>query len=290
MSKNAHIIWLTSYPKSGNTWFRVFLSNLLNPTNTPANINELIETPIASSRSTFDSLTGLNSSDMAPADIEAARPDVYRYYSKKATDNLYMKVHDAYTLTKYNEPIFPESVSKGVLYFIRNPLDVAVSFAHHSSCSINKMIDCMNSSNFIFLKNTASLKNQLTQKLLNWSEHEQSWTQQNEIPILVTRYEDMINNPLNAFALMVEFAGINASEKQIATAIENSSFQNLKKQEKISGFKEKSPDAPTFFRKGIVGDWKNTLSLKQIEKITTKHRDVMIKYQYLTPQGEIIKE
>jgi hypothetical protein len=42
------IIWLASYPKSGNTWFRVFLTNLLRDADTPASINELKRTPIAS--------------------------------------------------------------------------------------------------------------------------------------------------------------------------------------------------------------------------------------------------
>ena len=58
------IVWLASYPKSGNTWFRVFLSNLLSKANQPVDINNLFAAPIASNRQLFDEATGLSSSDL----------------------------------------------------------------------------------------------------------------------------------------------------------------------------------------------------------------------------------
>ena len=71
MSSNGkNIIWLASYPKSGNTWFRIFLTNLLQKHTSPANINELTGGPIASSRQLFDELTGIDSSDLTFDEIE----------------------------------------------------------------------------------------------------------------------------------------------------------------------------------------------------------------------------
>ena len=64
-----NIIWLASYPKSGNTWFRVFLTNLLSDSDTPANINDLTETSISSSRKLFDDYTGLSSADLTFEEI-----------------------------------------------------------------------------------------------------------------------------------------------------------------------------------------------------------------------------
>ncbi|HJX72016.1 MAG TPA: hypothetical protein VJ346_08695, partial [Bacteroidales bacterium] len=74
MNEQKKIVWLASYPKSGNTWFRIFLTNLLNHTNEPVDINNLYPSTIASSRSLFDEATGLESSDLTLDEIELLRP------------------------------------------------------------------------------------------------------------------------------------------------------------------------------------------------------------------------
>lgn len=70
MNNNKKIIWLASYPKSGNTWFRIFLANLFSGAKQPANINELQDTSIASNRQMFDEAAGIASSDLTPQEIE----------------------------------------------------------------------------------------------------------------------------------------------------------------------------------------------------------------------------
>ncbi|MDX9697324.1 MAG: hypothetical protein RBT49_16150, partial [Bacteroidales bacterium] len=91
MSKK-NIVWLASYPKSGNTWFRVFLTNLLNEKTEPAHINDLTETSISSSRKIFDDYTGLSSSDLSFDEIDKLRPDVYRMQSDESAELLFKKV------------------------------------------------------------------------------------------------------------------------------------------------------------------------------------------------------
>ncbi|NJK96875.1 MAG: sulfotransferase domain-containing protein, partial [Bacteroidales bacterium] len=122
------IIWLASYPKSGNTWFRAFLANLLHPGDKPADINELEGGPIASSRALFDEATGLSSSDLTPAEIENLRPFVYRYIARNSTEIIFHKIHDAYTLTSEGVALVPAEATRCAIYFVRNPLDVAVFF------------------------------------------------------------------------------------------------------------------------------------------------------------------
>ena len=51
-----------------------------------------------------------------------------------------MKIHDAYTFLPDGRPMVPPEVTRGVIYIIRNPLDVTVSFAHHSRRSIDYMV------------------------------------------------------------------------------------------------------------------------------------------------------
>ena len=72
------IIWLASYPKSGNTWIRLFLDNIRSGSDQPADINHISVSRIASSRALFDQYAGINSSDLNDDEIERYRPQVYR--------------------------------------------------------------------------------------------------------------------------------------------------------------------------------------------------------------------
>lgn len=64
------IVWLASYPKSGNTWLRVFLANSLRNAETPADINALETGHIASARNLFEELAGVEASDLTSAQIK----------------------------------------------------------------------------------------------------------------------------------------------------------------------------------------------------------------------------
>jgi len=287
-SKN--IIWLASYPKSGNTWFRVFLTNLQNESDEPADINKLNSSPIASSRTLFDEATGLSSGEMTFDEIDNLRPEVYEYLARKAEKTVFHKIHDAYTCNLAGEPIIPESATKGVLYFIRNPLDVAVSFAHHSSTSIDKMIESMNSMKHSFCSRSYKQSNQLRQKLLSWSAHVTSWTEESPLPVHVVRYEDMLYRPEATFAAAMSFAGLKFSREQIQKALRFSNIKELQRQEKKKGFKEKAPGASSFFRKGSTGDWQSELTTKQAEKIIEQHNTIMKRFGYLDKQGNPVTE
>ena len=104
-----------------------------------------------------------------------------------AADELFFqKAHDAWKKTPSGEPMFPEDVTKGVIYFIRNPLDVAVSFAFHSSSSFEKTVKEMNDPENAFCGKPKLLYNQLRQDLLSWSGHVKSWVDDSGLPVLGT--------------------------------------------------------------------------------------------------------
>jgi hypothetical protein len=117
------IFWLASYPKSGNTWFRVFLTNLLRNSDTPANINELDKSPIASGRAIFDEAMGFEASDLTADEIDQLRPELYIHLAETAEEPLFMKVHDAYTDMAEHTPIIPREATAGAFYFLRNPVE-----------------------------------------------------------------------------------------------------------------------------------------------------------------------
>ena len=277
----AKIIWLASYPKSGNTWFRVFLSNLRGETETPADINDLHATPIASARNLFDEALGVESSDLTLAEIDRLRPEIYAHIAAEADEDLFMKVHDAYSITDSNLPMFPGSATRCAIYFLRNPLDVAVSFAHHSGWDYDTAIARMASHDSSFCDKQKKLHNQLRQKLFSWSGHVKSWTENTEIDVCMIRYEDMKQDPFPTFKRAVDFAGLSFDAEDIEKAIQMSEFEKLRTQEKENGFYEKSPVSETFFRKGIIGSWREELKSDQVRRIIQDHKEVMHQFGYL---------
>ena len=275
------IIWLASYPKSGNTWFRVFLTNLRGEMNGPAEINKLESTPIASARGIFDDTAGFESSDLTPGEIEQLRPEIYEHLAVNAKETLFMKVHDAYTFVAEGMPLFPAQATTGVIYIMRNPLDVAVSFAHHSGCDYDKSIANMANDKNIFGGKQKRLYDQLQQNLLSWSKHVLSWIDAPGVDVCVLRYEDMKQNALETFEKAVKFVGLDYGRDEIQKAIELSSFEELQRQEKEKGFKEKSAASTAFFRKGKIGSWREELTKKQAQQIISDHGEVMQRCGYL---------
>jgi aryl sulfotransferase len=286
------IIWLASYPKSGNTWFRVFLTNYIQDGNEPADINALEKTPIASARGIFDDETGIESSDLYRDEIDLLRPAVYEKIASESNDTLFMKVHDAWRLLPNGTSLFPDKATAGVIYIIRNPMDVAVSNANFNGISIDKVISNMNNPEYKLAKGRKKLSSQLRQTLLSWSRHVLSWTDQSKLKHQIIRYEDMIADPVKTFSSVIDFIELNTTSssinlnvdlklKRIKKAIFFSSFDVLKKMELDKGFKEKSSAQDKFFRKGIVGDWRNKLSKAQVDRLVSDHYQVMKKFNYL---------
>ena len=279
MSKK-NLIWLASYPKSGNTWFRVFLSNLRSESKDPVSINALHSTPIASSRVLFDEYAGTSGSDLSLEEIDNLRPSVYREISGNSEELSFHKVHDAWKKNSRGEPIFPPDVTRSVIYFIRDPRDVAVSFAHHSSASFEKMVKNMADPEFSFCDKDSKLYNQLRQNLSTWSGHVKSWVDESGLPVLLLRYEDMKANPFHEFKKAVNYLGLQYSDEQIRQALKNSDFSQLKKMEEEEGFSEKPIKMSSFFREGKSGGYREVLSEELVREIVGVHGEVMGRFGY----------
>jgi len=276
------IIWLASYPKSGNTWFRVFLSNLLQSRDQPIDINAILDTPLASSRQLFDQYSGVAAADLTMDEIETLRPRVYEALSLAAQDCVYHKIHDALTVTDQGSLLVSEQATRAAVYLIRNPLDVAVSFAHHSSISMDASIAALNDPTYSFASAPGKLHAQLRQKLSTWSGHVRSWLEQAAFPVHVIRYEDMHREALATFRAATRFLQLSAGDEQIRKAIAFSEFSTLHRQEAAGGFRElKAPRAATFFRKGVIGSWRDELTAAQVKRVISQHRDVMQAHGYL---------
>lgn len=288
-SCNGTIIWLASYPKSGNTWFRAFYTNLIRDEDTPASLNELEPSLIASGRSYFDDYSGVESSDLSRDEIERLRPRVYETLSRvegKDGEAIYIKIHDAFTRTSEGRLLVSLKATRGAIYFIRNPLDVAVSFAHHMACDIDIIIGRMADKTYCLNEATDRLGNQFRQRLLSWSDHVTGWVDGMGARLHLIRYEDMVRVPIETFTAAVHFAQLPEDPARIQKALRFSDIRELQRQEQAHGFKEKFPKADSFFRKGKTGSWREVLTDRQVQRIIQDHRVVMKRFGYLNDNDE----
>lgn len=275
------IIWLASYPKSGNTWLRILVSNLLAGGDGPIDINSLETAGMASSRESFDLHTGLEASDLTHEEIDRLRPGVYRRTAELASEHVHLKVHDAYVHTSDGDPLFPADATSGAVYVLRNPLDVVPSQAHHWGAGVDGTIAELGNPRAAMAAGPNRLHEQLRQRLGTWSQHVASWVDDAPFPVEVVRYEDLHEEPVATVARVARFMGLPADEEAVATAIRFSAFDEVRRQEARHGFSERSRASTHFFRTGAVGSWRASLTADQAARVVADHRDVMERFGYL---------
>ena len=276
-----NILWLASYPKSGNTWLRALLTNYLRATQGPASINALIGRPIANDRHRFDELLGLASSDLTREETLRHRPLFHRLLAEELPRPTFVKTHHAYLRNGSGTLLFPPEATVGAVYVIRNPLDIAVSFAHQRQCSIDRMVGKMNDAASVLGSPRAGISPQLADALLSWSGHVSSWLDQDTTPVHVVRYEDLLADPVATFADVVRFAGFAPSHTRLRVAVDRAAFRCLRAQEEAVGFAEKASVKQPFFRVGGAGGWRAVLSRRQAWNLTVAHRALMARFAYL---------
>jgi hypothetical protein len=284
------IAWVASYPKSGNTWLRIFLAHLIGERDYALNeFSYAIDAGlgIASERRVFDAIAGVDASDLLPDEIDRLRPRVYEAVAAASTRTAFVKVHDAWLATPSGEPLLPPGATRCAIYIVRNPLDVAVSFAFHIGTSFDRIIACMADPDFTIGYETRRLRIQLRQRLSSWSGHIASWLDAPGIDRLVLRYEDMASCPLETFGAAARFLGRDASRDALLRAIEAAKFGRLQSEERERGFVEKPRMAERFFREGRVGGWRDHLSPEQAARIVADHGAAMRRLGYIDGEGRL---
>jgi len=279
----ARLVWIASYPKSGNTWMRAALTSLRRG-GTPVDVNRLDGGRIASSRATFDRYTGVAASDLSDAEVQRLRPAVFRRLAAAAGDLSLCKVHDAY-VSVGDEPLFPTDATFGAVYVVRDPRDVAVSVAHHRQWPVAQAVDFLCTPDVDMAASRRRMNRQLRQPLGSWSQHVRSWTDPDgaagAFAVRVVRYEAMHTDLpaiLRDLAAMLDWP---ADAAVIAGAVAASGFDGLRRQEAVAGFSERPSAMPVFFRSGRAGGWRRVLSSAEVDRIERCHGATMARFGYL---------
>ncbi|MBM3518546.1 MAG: sulfotransferase domain-containing protein [Alphaproteobacteria bacterium] len=275
------IVWLASYPKSGNTWMRAFLHNLLRDPERPTNINELDRFALADARRNwYEAVVAPRAlGELSAEELARVRPLVHRRMTEAFPDSVFAKTH-AFVGEEFDVPFITMDCTAGAIYIVRNPLDVVLSAAAHWGLSIDDTIRTMADP----LAFAPATETSIEQRINTWSAHVLSWTQAKHADLHVVRYEDMVADPAVAFRRVAAFLRLNPPRERLQKAIRFSSFRVLKEQEQRFGFRERSPKAERFFRSGRAGEWRAALSAEQIAAVVTAHRDQMARFDYL-PAG-----
>ena len=279
------IVWIASYPKSGNTWIRIFLHHLIRiKRGLPASENEIdrIADTSPSIAGQVDAFARIMRKPLAQAsmqDVVLARPKVSEEMARHANGVLQVKTHSVMGRI-FDTPLINLGVSVGAIYVVRNPLDVVVSLSDYMAKPIDATITSLG----------AHLNASPTTDLLvaeiwgSWSENVKSWTTDPPPVIRVVRYEDLIADPIGSFTAIAEHMRIGATPGEIEEAVRLSSFSELTKKEQKSGFVDRPEWIDRFFRVGRAGQWRDRLTPQQVARIVADHREQMARFGYL-PEG-----
>ena len=280
------IVCLASYPKSGNTWLRVYLSNLTADGTDPSDINALRYNACSYSREVLDKTLNIDTGNLTPEECAEMRPLALRWINQRLQQVQFCKVHESNHKLANDDWLFPPDVIDKVVYILRNPLDVAVSQAHHSSITLDRAIDRLGDTNECLARQISTRQlSHLEQPLGSWSMHVKSWVDTDTLNTLVVRYEDMHLKPHETFGKITAFLGVAADRKTQERAISDASFDKLRKQEDQHGFAERPGGVERFFRNGQIGEGLNRLSGRQIDKVIKDHGSIMQRFGYATSDG-----
>ena len=275
------IIWLASYPKSGNTWVRLFLNNLL-LSKKKFNINDKLigQFPL---RNHFNDI-----SDKID-DLDEFAKNCINAQLKINLDNKIkiFKTHNAFWKWNNGEYSFTnEENTLGVIHIVRDPRNVITSVMNYFHTeNYDGAIEFMKKDKIL---GGSSDDNSLPTIIASWSNHYKSWKKFKKNYLLI-KYENLLNNPNEEFFKITNYlqkiTKLKISHNNIFKAIKECEFVNLTTQEEAFGFDENSKKNKKlnkkFFNLGPKNNWKNILEPKIKDEIEVLFKEEMEDLGYL---------
>ena len=262
MTDLRRIIWISSFPKSGNTWMRLLLGYYFLPRDAEFDINTIFRFTTADVRQDFyDKAAGRPFVAASVQDWLKLRPKALRLIAASKPGFHFVKTHCMIGLAE-GVPLIPPDVTAGAIYLIRNPFDVAPSYARHQGVDIDQTIELMaDQQNF-----HGSRKN-IFELIGRWDTHIHGWTNAKGLACHVVRYEDLLADTERSFRDLLGFLNAEINDGQLRRAIRLTRFNELQKQEQEKGFRERPAQMERFFARGAAGGWRDELTPAQVARI-----------------------
>jgi hypothetical protein len=276
------IVWLASYPKSGNTWVRGFIASLIytkDGNSSFKNLSNISQYPL---RSHFINLCK-NLKDISEIKKFWHHSQDIINLDKKIK---ILKTHNA-LLNIRGDNFSSTKNTLGVIHIIRDPRNVVSSIKNYYS--LNNYEDAKK---FIFDENRVIQGNYdladfpISTLISSWGVHYRSWSRVKK-NYLKIKYENLINNPDKEFTKIANYLSellkISFSEEKIKKSINSNSFESLKNQETINGFSESSNSGKPFFNLGPNNRWEKLIDEKIVKEIEIKFNEEMKELKYIGP-------
>jgi len=267
------LVWLASFPKSGNTWMRALFADLSAGTAADINRLEVDDGDYPGSKDWLVERTQVDPDLLPLADLERLRARAHDAHAAGLTTMQLVKIHDA-LLGVSGVPV-TGAASRAVVYVVRDPRDVAVSAMHHFGLTTAGALAMLDGDHGPFGGGWM-----LPYRLGDWSSHVEAWTAHPTLPVVAVRYEDLLAEPERRFAAVLAALGVAAEPAEIAAAVRRTSFAALRRQEEESGFREARLGQERFFRAGRAGQWHGVLDPAEVAAIERRHGAVMRRFGY----------
>ena len=268
------INWLTSYPKSGNTWVRMLLNAYFDDGH--LNINVMPWGAGDNRRFPYQAVSPIPIDQLSREDVVLLRSAaLMNLVAALGQKPMLVKSHHCHGSIN-DITLFPARLTRRAFYMVRDPRDVAVSWANHAKISIDEAIDHMENE-----EHTIEEDEVFFHTVSSWSNHVNSWLSDKLFKVHLIKYEKLLDDPHKILYGILEAIGFEDIESdRIERAVKATEFERLKKQEQDNKFEE-APEGITFFQNG-GSNWKNVLTSEQINRIESVHYETMERLGYRT--------
>ena len=279
------IIWIASYPKSGNTYIRSFLASYFFSENGKFNFDQLLKLH------QFPSMKF--SKNRIESEEEASKYWIFNQKTFFDNDELNLvKTHNC--LLKFRGNNFTsKDQTLGAIYIVRDPRNLITSFTHHYSFSYEDALKFMMYDKAALVEKSADNDYSNFTYLNSWSNHYKSWRDNDQFKTLFIKFEDLEDNKDKIFREIVKFINeLNKNskevdEKKFINSINSTTFVNMKNKERNEGFEEsviskKTGKKLNFFNLGFNNRWQKILSndIKQKMNLNFKNELKELGYNY----------
>ena len=277
------IVWIASYPKSGNTYLRSFISSYYFSKKGKFDFDLLLN--ILQFPSTKFVKKKINS------ELEASQSWIYNQQQFFSGDKIhFLKTHNSLELYKGNN-FTTKNLTLGAVYIVRDPRNLITSMNHHYSLNYNKSYSILLNENQTLLEKSRDEDYSNFTFTGSWSNHYKSWKNTNDFNTLFIKYEDLENNKYDTFKKIIKF--INnlkknnqpIDEKKLKNSIKSTSFSNLRNKEENEGFEEsvfsKLGKKKRFFNLGFNNRWQKVLPKNILLKLNNTLKNDLNDLEYL---------